>query len=113
MIQAGDMRDLLSFRRPVKAAPNAVGEQIMTDDAATEYARERGRIEPLRGREVEQGRAVEAEATHRIHTWKVADVRHDDLIVNVSNGRRYEIVWTENVDEMDREMRHLVKERMN
>ncbi len=111
-MNSGDLRDVLSFRRPT-ATRDAIGGKTIVDDATTEYAEERGRIEPLRGRELEQARAVHGEVSYRITTWWVEGVRHDDLIVCVTDGRTFQIVWIENVDEMDRQMRFLVKERLN
>lgn len=109
-MQSGDMRDVLSFRHPTKTR-GATGEEVLSSGVATQYAQERGRIEPLRGRELEQGRAVMGEATHRVHAWWNSATRHDDVIV--TGTRTFQIGWIENVDEMDKEMRLLVKERFN
>ncbi len=111
-MNAGTMRDVFSFRRPTSTT-DAVGAQTVIDDATTQYAEIRGRLEPLRGRELEQARKVDAEATYKILTEWVEDVRHDDLIVSVTDGRKFGIVWIENIDEMDRLHKFLVKVRFN
>jgi SPP1 family predicted phage head-tail adaptor len=111
-MNAGTMRDVLSFRRPTNTT-DAIGSQTVVDDETTQYVEIRGKIEPLRGRELEQARKVDAEATFKILTEWVEDVKHGDLIVSVTDGRKFQIVWIENIDEMDRLHKFLVKVRFN
>lgn len=110
MIRGGELRDVLSFRRPTKVKTTAGGADIQAPLSA-QYAELHCRVEPIRGREIAQGGVVLGEATHRIHLLFYPDILHDD--VAVLGTRVFEFVYIENVEEMDRELMILAKVRLN
>ena len=104
-MRAGRLRHQMKIQAPVKDNTPGSGE-ITWADYATVWAQ----VEPLRGQEFFAAQQVNSEVTARIVIRYLAGVKPDMRIV--SGSRVFEIDTILDADELHRELRILVKERV-
>ena len=105
-MRAGRLRHKVSIQSATEARDAHGGVTRSWSESASVWAS----IEPLSGRELSEARQIAAETTHRIRLRYLSSLAPDQRIVH--DSRTFEIVSIANVEERNREMVVLAKERV-
>lgn len=108
MIRAGELRHRVTIQQNNSTSRDAVGAEVPNwQDVATVWAA----VEPLRGREYLESQQVNAEVDTRIRIRHYPGITPDMRVI--WGSRIYEIEAVINVDERDREIHLMCRERVD
>lgn len=105
-MRAGRLRHRLTFMSPIQV-PDGMG--AVTESHAT-AAVVWGSLEPLRGKEYFESQAINSEITGRV-VIRYLGVINPVMIITFA-GRTFEIISIINVEEKNRELQIMVKEKV-